>query len=82
LQRTDLQKPLPSATLEIMMKKFTYRVSREAAFKMYKENGMAITFDESLFNGLLVIEAPDEETADKIRMTFTDIRMWEKAENE
>lgn len=64
------------------MEKFTYRVSREAAFSMYKENGMAITFDESLFNGLLVIEAPDEETADKIRMTFTDIRMWEKVENE
>jgi hypothetical protein len=26
----------------------------------------------------LVIEASDEDTADKIRMTVTDIRMWDK----
>jgi hypothetical protein len=26
----------------------------------------------------LVIEAADEDTADKIRMTVTDIRMWDK----
>jgi hypothetical protein len=31
-----------------------------------------------LFNAVLTIEAPDEDTADKIRMTVSDITMWEK----
>jgi hypothetical protein len=35
-------------------------------------------FDIELFNAILVIEASDEDTADKIRMTITDIRMWDK----
>jgi hypothetical protein len=63
------------------MTKYTYKATPELALQFYRENGMAVTFDESLFNGLLIIEAPDEETADKIRMTYTDIRMWEKAES-
>ncbi len=65
-----------------LMKKFFYKASPDYALKFYRENGMTVTFDESLFNGVLVIEAPDEETADKIRMTFTDIRMWEKFDGE
>jgi hypothetical protein len=51
------------------------------ALEYYKENGMEVHFDTELFNGVLTIEAPDEETADKIRMTFSDIRMWEKIED-
>jgi hypothetical protein len=39
---------------------------------------MTLAFDSKLVNGVLSIEAPDEETADLIRMTFTDITMWEK----
>jgi hypothetical protein len=39
---------------------------------------MNVEFDPEFFNGVLIVDAPDEETADKIRMTFTDIRMWEK----
>lgn len=62
------------------MNEYKYRALPETAFAFYRENGMTVTFDESLFNGLLVITAPDEETADKIRMTFTDIRMWEKVD--
>jgi hypothetical protein len=61
---------------------YTYRVIREVALDFYKENGMEVHFDTELFNGVLSIEAPDEETADKIRMTFSDIRMWEKIEDE
>ena len=64
------------------MDKYTYRVTPEFALKFYRENGMTVGFDESLFNGVLTIEAPDEDTADKIRMTFTDIRMWEKVDGE
>lgn len=64
------------------MKKFYYKAKPDFALAFYRENGMTVSFDESLFNGLLVIEAEDEETADKIRMTFTDIRMWEKIEDE
>lgn len=64
------------------MKKFTYKVSPEFALQFYRENGMTVTFDESLFNGLLIIEAPNEEVANKIRMTYTDIRMWERVEEE
>lgn len=61
---------------------FIYKATREVALEFYKENGMELTFDPELFNGVLTIEAPDEETADKIRMTYTDIRMWEKVEEE
>ena len=62
------------------MKKFTYQVVQDVALASYKENGMTFEVDQELFNGLLTIEAADEETADKIRMTFTDIRMWEKVD--
>lgn len=63
------------------MPKYTYRALPESALATYAENGMTLTFDEALFNGLLVIEAPSEEIADKIRMTYTDIRMWEKIDD-
>jgi Lon protease-like protein len=43
---------------------------------------MEVHFDPELFNGVLVVQAPDEETSDRIRSTFTDIRMWEKVEDE
>lgn len=60
------------------MEKFTYRVLPEVALDFYGQNGMTATFDTDLMNGVLTIEAPDEKTADKIRMTYTDIRMWER----
>ena len=64
------------------MKKFTYRALRSESLDTYEENGMELTFDPDLFNGVLTIEAPDEETADKIRMTYTDIRMWERVSDD
>lgn len=64
------------------MKTYKYRALRSSALDTYAENGMSLSFDPELFNGVLTIEAPDEETADKIRMTFTDIRMWEKVDGE
>lgn len=60
------------------MNTYRYKVVWEAALQLYKENGMNVEFDPEFFNGVLIVDAPDEETADKIRMTFTDIRMWEK----
>lgn len=75
----DLTNGMRRANVQIM-NKYSYRVKRDPAFDMYKQNGMSVTFDPELFNGLLTIEAPDEETADKIRMTYTDITMWEKVE--
>jgi hypothetical protein len=60
------------------MNTYKYRVIPEVALDFYRENGMTLTFDESLMDGELIITAPDEETADSIRKTFTDIRMWEK----
>jgi hypothetical protein len=57
---------------------FKYEAKKEPALKVYEENGQTVTFDTELFNATLIIEAPDEETADKIRMTITDIRMWDK----
>jgi hypothetical protein len=58
--------------------KFKYRATPEFALAFYEENGQTISFDTALFNAMLTIDAPDEDTADKIRMTITDIRMWEK----
>lgn len=58
---------------------FKYYATPELALEFYKENGQEISFDTDLFNATLTIDAPDENTADKIRMTITDIRMWEKA---
>jgi hypothetical protein len=58
---------------------FKYRATPDFALSFYEENGQTVSFDRDLFNALLVIDAPDEDTADKIRKTITDIRMWEKA---
>jgi hypothetical protein len=60
------------------MKIYKFKVVPSIALKFYEENGMTLAFDSELVNGVLSIEAPDEETADLIRMTFTDITMWEK----
>jgi hypothetical protein len=57
---------------------FRYNASPDFALAFYKENGQTVSFDVDLFNATLTIEAPDEDTADKIRMTITDIRMWER----
>jgi hypothetical protein len=57
---------------------FEYRATPDFALAFYKENGQTVSFDVDLFNATLKIEAPDEDTADKIRMTITDIRMWER----
>jgi hypothetical protein len=57
---------------------FKYQAQPDFALDLYKENGQTITFDTELFNATLIVEAPDEATADKIRKTITDIRMWEK----
>jgi hypothetical protein len=57
---------------------FKYKIVLEPTLATYKENGQVFTGDEDTFNGILIIEATDEATADKIRMTYTDIRMWEK----
>jgi hypothetical protein len=64
------------------MKKFTYKLIPATALEFYKENGMTTSFDESLLNAQLIIEAKDEATADKYRMTCTDIRMWEQVQND
>jgi hypothetical protein len=58
-----------------------YRVIEEDALTSYEENGMTFEPGQGSVNGLLIIQAEDEETADKIRMTFTDIRMWKKVED-
>jgi hypothetical protein len=57
---------------------FSYRATPDFALAFYEENGQTVSFDVDLFNATLSIEAPDEDTADKIRMTITDIRMWER----
>lgn len=57
---------------------FKYQAQPDFALEFYKQNGQTVTFDTDLFNATLTVEAPDEATADKIRMTITDIRMWEK----
>lgn len=69
---------LTACPKEIKINEYKYRPLFEPAAKMYVEHGLQIDFDPETFNGLLVIQAPDEETADKIRMTYTDIGMWEK----
>jgi hypothetical protein len=59
---------------------YTYKVIPEVALDFYRENGMELKFDSQVLNGLLVVQATDEDTADKIRMTFTDIRMWKRVD--
>ena len=63
---------------ELSMNVYKYRIIPATALDTYKEHGMAATFDVETLNGELSITAPDEETADKMRMTYTDIRMWER----
>lgn len=62
------------------MNTYRYTVIPEIALQFYKENGMEAGFDPQKLNGVLSIDAPDEDTAELMRMTFTDIRMWEKVE--
>ena len=63
------------------MNKYTYKLVPSAALKTYEENGMTADFDVETLNGYLIVEAEDAETAEKMRMTYTDIRMWEKSED-
>jgi hypothetical protein len=63
------------------MKTFKYRAVADIALSFFKENGMELQFDPALFNGLLIVEAPDRETAEKIRMTYSDLTMWELIED-
>jgi hypothetical protein len=58
---------------------FKYRATPDSVLKFFKESNQKLFFDIALFNAILTIEAPDEDTADKIRMTVSDITMWEKA---
>jgi hypothetical protein len=60
------------------MNDYKYKIITDVALNIYKENGMTFEAQWGAVNGVLIVQAPDEETADKIRMTFTDIRMWEK----
>jgi hypothetical protein len=62
------------------MTTYKYKVNREVALAFYKENGMEVHFDPELFNGVLIVDAPDEETSERIRSTFTDLRMWERTD--
>jgi hypothetical protein len=57
---------------------FKYKATPDSVLKFFKESNQKLFFDIALFNAILTIEAPDEDTADKIRMTVTDITMWEK----
>jgi hypothetical protein len=57
---------------------YKYKIVSQIALQSYKENGMEVGFDPSQLNGVLSIQAPDEDTAELMRRTFTDIRMWEK----
>jgi len=59
------------------MNTYRYKVIPSKALEMYAENGMETEFDEALLNGVLIVEAESEAEADKFRMTYTDIRMWE-----
>jgi hypothetical protein len=62
----------------LSMNVYKYRIVPTAALKTYEEHGMTAEFDVETLNGELSITAPDEDTADKMRMTYTDIRMWER----
>jgi hypothetical protein len=57
---------------------FKYRATPDSVLKFFEESNQTLFFDIALFNATLTIEAPDEDTADKIRMTVSDITMWEK----
>lgn len=57
---------------------FKYKAIPAKVLETYASHGQTASFDESLLNGVLIIEADDEATAEKIRVTLTDVRMWEK----
>jgi|TARA_R110000782_G_scaffold260361_1_gene351580 hypothetical protein len=63
------------------MNTYKYKALLAPALETYLEHGMTVEFEEEAFNATLVIEAPDEATAEKIRRTITDINMWEKLED-
>jgi hypothetical protein len=68
----------PALTNGDEMNTYKYKVIADVALEFYKENGMEFGFDPSVLNGVLIVESPDEETSERIRSTFTDLRMWEK----
>jgi hypothetical protein len=68
----------PALTNGDEMNTYKYKVIADVALEFYKENGMEFGFDPSVLNGVLIVEAPDEDTSERIRSTFTDLRMWEK----
>jgi len=78
MRRSLLPACLVSRRSKLFMNVYRYRIIPAAALETYLQNGRIATFDEELLNGELIINAPDEETADKMRMTYTDIRMWER----
>jgi hypothetical protein len=61
-----------------MNNRFYYRIRPDVALAVYGQNGMTPDFNPALMNGYLLIETTDEDTADKIRKTFTDVTMWER----
>jgi hypothetical protein len=60
------------------MEVFIYKIDVDQAISVYQQNGQKVVIDPSLINGTLYIDAPDEDTAEKIRLMLTDIRMWTK----
>lgn len=63
---------------KLLTNAYKYRIIPAAALETYEENGMTAEFDVKTLNGELTIYAPDEETAELMRRTYTDIRMWEQ----
>jgi hypothetical protein len=64
--------------MELSIMQFKYGATPDSVLKFFNESGQKLFFDIELFNATLTIEAPDEDTADKIRMTVSDITMWKK----
>lgn len=78
---TDVDNSVPASEDDgpkLSMNVYRYRIVPAAAVKTYEENGMTAEFDVETLNGELIIHAPDEETANRMRWTYTDIRMWEQ----
>jgi hypothetical protein len=57
---------------------YKYKVISPVALEFYKKNGMEVGFPPETLNGVLIISAPNEDTAELMRKTFTDITMWER----
>ena len=68
----------PALTNGDEMNTYKYKIKPDVALEFYKQNGMEVGFDPAALNGVLMIDAPDEDTAELMRKTFTDIRMWER----